>query len=147
MSEHSEAETVGYKRPPRKTQFEPGKSGNLRGRPKRNKLDIGMALNKALNDKVVVTGLGKTLTGFEAVIQSIVHRVLQGESKAIPELLRLFTKAKLFKPVADPTRLTGVVVAPPDYQRDRDLGIQGGWYQVPGELGFWVDPKTKIGYT
>jgi hypothetical protein len=147
MSEHSEAETVGYKRPPGKTQFEPGKSGNPRGRPKRKKLDIGMALNKALNDKIVVTGLGKTMTGFEAVIQSIFHRVLQGESKAIPELLRLFTKAKLFKQVPDPTRLTGVVVAPPDYQRDRDLGIQGGWYEVSDGLGFWVDPKTKIVYT
>jgi hypothetical protein len=143
MSEHSEAEMAGYKRPPRKTQFEPGKSGNPRGRPKRNKLDIGMALNKALNDKIVVSGLGKKMTGFEAVIQSIVHRVLQGESKAIPELQRLFTKAKLFKPVADPTRLTGVVVAPPDYQRDRDLGIQGGWYHVHDGMGIWVNPKTK----
>ena len=105
----SETETVGYKRPPRQTQFKAGLSGNPRGRPKRKKLDIGLALNKALNDKVVVTGLGKTMTGFEAVVQSIVHRVLQGESKAIPELVRLFAKAKLFKPVADPTRLTGVV--------------------------------------
>jgi hypothetical protein len=147
MPEHFESETVGYKRPPGKTQFQPGKSGNPRGRPKRKKLDIGLALNKALNDKIVVTGLGKTMTGFEAVIQSIVHRVLQGESKAIPELLRLFTKAKLFKPVPDPTRLTGVVVAPPDYQRDRDLGIQGGSYEVSDGLGFWVDPKTKIVYT
>jgi hypothetical protein len=95
------AQTIGYRRPPGKTQFQPGNSGNPRGRPKRKKPDIGMALNKALNDKVVVTGLGKTLTGFEAVIQSIVHRVLQGESKAIPELLRLFTKAKMFKPVSD----------------------------------------------
>jgi hypothetical protein len=147
MSEHSEAETVGYKRPPSKTQFEPGKSGNPRGRPKRNKLDIGLALNKALNDKIVVSGLGKKMTGFEAVIQSIVHRVLQGESRAIPELLRLFTKAKLFKPVADPTRLTGVVVAPPAYQRDRELGIQGGWYEVSEGKAFWVDPKTKNVYS
>jgi hypothetical protein len=147
MSEHSEAKTVGYKRPPTKTQFEPGKSGNPCGRPKRKKLDIGMALNKALNDKIVVTGLGKTMTGFEAVIQSIVHRVLQGESRAIPELLRLFTKAKTFKQVSDPTRLTGVVVAPPDYQRDRDLGIQGGWYEVSDGLGIWVDPKTKNVYS
>jgi hypothetical protein len=87
------------------------------------------------------------MTGFEAVIQSIVHRVLQGESKAIPELLRLVTKAKMFKPVPDPTRLTGVVVAPPDYQRDRDLGIQGGWYEVSEGKGFWVDPKTKNVYS
>jgi hypothetical protein len=147
MSEHSEAVTVGYKQPPRQTRFVPGKSGNPRGRPKRKKLDIGMALNKALNDKIVVRGLGKTMTSFEAVIQSIVHRVLQGESKAIPELLRLFTKAKMFKPVADPTRLTGVVVEPAKYRQDRDLGIQGGWYEVSDGLGIFVDPKTKQVYT
>ena len=143
----TETETVGYKRPPRQTQFKAGLSGNPRGRPKRKKLDIGLALNKALNDKVVVTGLGKTMTGFEAVVQSIVHRVLQGESQAIPELVRLFAKAKLFKPVADPTRLTGVVVEPPAYKRDRDLGIQQGFYEVEDGKGFWVDPITKNIYS
>jgi Family of unknown function (DUF5681) len=109
MSEPSETETIGHKRPPHKTQFKPGKSGNPRGRPKR-RVDMSAALNKAFNDKVVVTGLGKTLTGMEAFVQSIVDRVLQGDSKAIPELVRLFSKTRLFKPVPDPTRLTGVVV-------------------------------------
>jgi hypothetical protein len=147
MSERTEAEPVGHKRPPGKTQFKPGKSGNPRGRPKRKRLDIGLALNKALNEKIVVSRLGKSMTGFEAVIQSIVHRVLQGESKAIPELMRLFTKAKMFKPVPDPTRLTGVVVEPAKYKRDRDLGTQGGWYEVSDGKGFFVDPKTKHVYS
>jgi hypothetical protein len=111
MSEPAETEKVGYKQPPRHSQFKPGVSGNPRGRPKR-KLDIGLALNKALNDKVVVTELGKTMSGLEALIQSIVDRVLRGESKAIPELMRLFNKVKLFKHVTDPTRRTGVLVMP-----------------------------------
>jgi hypothetical protein len=42
---------------------------------------MSTALNKAFNDKVVVTGLGKTLTGMEAFVQSIVDRVLQGEAR------------------------------------------------------------------
>jgi hypothetical protein len=146
MSEPSETETIGHKRPPRKTQFKPGKSGNPRGRPKR-RVDMSTALNKAFNDKIVVTGLGKTLTGLEAFVQSIVDRALQGDSKAIPELMRLFTKAKLFKPVPDPTRLTGVVVAPAAFKRDAALGIEQGWYEVRDGLGFWVDPKTKQIYT
>jgi len=147
MSEPSETETVGYKRRPSETQFKPGKSGNPRGRPKRKRLDMSSALNKAFNDKVVVTGLGKTLTGMEAFVQSIVHRVLQGESKAIPELLRLFAKAKLFKPVPDTTRLTGVVVEPAALQRDRALGIEQGWYEVCDGMGLWVDPITKQIYS
>jgi hypothetical protein len=142
MSEPSETETVGYKRPPSKTQFKPGNSANPRGRPKR-KVDKSSALNQAFNDKIVVTGLGKTLTGMEAYVQSIVDRVLQGESKAIPELVRLFTKTKLFKPVPDTTRLTGVVVVPPAYKRDQDLGKLGGCYEVREGMGIYVDPKTK----
>jgi hypothetical protein len=143
MSEPSETETAGYKRPPSKTQFKPGKSGNPRGRPKR-KLDMSSALNKAFNDKVVVTGLGKTLTGMEAFVQSIVDRVLKGESKAIPELIRLFAKTKLFKPVPDPTRLTGVVVEPAAFKRDKALGKLGGCYEVSPGMGLYVDPETQV---
>ena len=145
MSEPFETETIGHKRPPTKTQFKPGKSGNPRGRPKRS-IDMSSALNKAFNDKVVVTGLGKSLTGMEAFVQSILHRALQGESKAISELMRLLAKAKLFKPVPDPTRLTGVVVMPAAYKRDQALGIEQGFYEVRDGLGLWVDPKTKEVY-
>lgn len=147
MSQACETETVGYKRPPGKTQFKPGKSGNPRGRPKR-KVDMSTALNKAFNDKIVVTALGKTLTGMEAFVQSIVDRVLRGESKAIPELMRLVAKAKIFKAVPDPTRLTGVVVEPAAYQRDQALGTLGGWYPVGEDgAGLWVDPKTQEVYS
>jgi hypothetical protein len=143
MSERSEPEPVGYKRPPCKTQFKPGKSGNPLGRPKR-KVDMSTALNQAFNDKILVSGLGKSLTGMEAFVQSIVDRVLKGESKAIPELMRLFTKAKLFKPIPDPTRLTGVVVMPPAYKLDQELGKLGGYYEVSPGMGLYVDPKTKV---
>src|SRR5258707_13410990 len=101
MSEPNETETVGYKQPPSETQFKPGKSGNPRGRPKRKRLDMSSALKTAFNDKVVVTGLGNTLTRIEDFVQYIVHRVLQGESKAITELLWLFAKAKLCEAVPD----------------------------------------------
>jgi hypothetical protein len=146
MSEPSETETVGYKRPPSKTQFKPGQSGNPRGRPKRQ-LDMSSALNQAFNDKIVVPELGKTLTGMEAYVQSIVDRVLRGDSKAIPKLVQLFTKTKLFKPVPDPTRLTGVVVEPAAYKRDKELGKLGGCYEVSPGMGLYVDPKTQAIYT
>jgi Family of unknown function (DUF5681) len=140
MSESSERPRPD--KPRRSTQFKPGQSGNPLGRPKR-KLDMSVALNKALNDRIRVTNLGTTRTGLEAVVQSIVDRVLQGDSKGIPELMRLFKKAKLFKPVPNPTRLTGVVVEPPDYRRDSELGIQQGYYSVGNGLGFWVHPITQ----
>jgi hypothetical protein len=91
---------------------------------------MSVTLNKALNDKIRVSNLGTTRTGMEAVVQSIVDRVLQGDSKGIPELMRLFNKAKVFKPVPNPTRLTGVVVEPAAYRRDKELGTQKGYYPV-----------------
>jgi hypothetical protein len=110
MSEFSE--TPCPEKPRRSTQFKPGQSGNPLGRPKR-KLDMSVALNKALNEKIRVSHLGTTRTGLEAVVQSIVDRVLKGDSKGIPERMRLFNKVKLFKPIPNPTRLTGVVVSRP----------------------------------
>jgi hypothetical protein len=103
---------------------------------------MSKCLNKALNDKIVVTGTGKTLTGLEGLVQSVVDRLLKGDSKAITEFMRFCTKAKLFKVVADPTRLTGVYVCK-QYFKDRDLGTEGGWYPLGDGLGFWVDPITK----
>jgi hypothetical protein len=140
MSESSE--TPCPEKPSRSTQFKPGQSGNPLGRPRR-KLDMSVTLNKALNDKIRVTNLGTTRTGMEAFVQSIVDRVLQGDSKGIPQLMSLFNKAKVFKPVPNPTRLAGVVVEPLAYRRDRELGIQQGYYPVGNGLGFYVDPITK----
>jgi len=139
MSEPTE--TPCPEKPRRSTQFQPGQSGNPRGRPKRN-VDMSVALNNALNDKIVVTNLGKTRTGLEAIVQSIVDRVLQGDSKGIGPLMDLFRKAKLVKPVPDPTRLTGVVMEPTDYRKDKDLGIEQGYYVFGGQR-LWVHPATK----
>ena len=128
-------------KPRRSSQFKPGQSGNPAGRAKR-KLDMSVALNKALNDKIRVSNLGPTKTGMEAYVQPIVDRVLQGDSKGIKALMQLFKKTKLFEPVPDPTRLTGVVVAPTDYRKDRELGIEQGYY-VFGDHRLWVHPVTK----
>ena len=75
MSEPSETETVGYKRPPSKTQFKPGQSGNPRGRPKR-KVDMSESLNRALDEKIVVTELGKGADRYGSV------RSLYSQSRA-----------------------------------------------------------------
>ena len=136
------SETPSPEKPRRRTQFKPGQSGNPLGRPKR-KLDMSVALNKALNDKIRVSHLGTMRTGMEAYVQSIVDRVLQGDSKGIAALMNLFNKVKLFKPVPNPTRLSGAVIMPPDYWRDQLLGVHKGYYSVGNGLGFYVDPITK----
>src|SRR5882762_2872299 len=76
MSESSETETVGYKRPPIKTQFKPGNSGNPRGRPPKSKVNMGQSLSEALDAKILVTSFQKPMTGQKALVQSLVDRVL-----------------------------------------------------------------------
>ena len=78
-----------------------------------------MSVSEQRANPKFVTNLGPLRPGLEAYAQSTVDRVLQGDAKGIPALMRLFDKAKAFKPVPDPTRLTGVVVEPPDYRRDK----------------------------
>src|SRR5271170_3024345 len=50
---------VGYGRPPKATQFAPGKSGNPRGRPKGSRT-VGAILEDILGRKIGVTENGKT---------------------------------------------------------------------------------------
>ena len=53
---------------------------------------MSVTLNNALNDKIVVTNLGTTKTGLEAFVQTIVDRVLRGDAKGIPDLMKLFAR-------------------------------------------------------
>ena len=117
MSEPSETEKVGYKRPPSKTRFQPGKSGNPRGRPKR-KVNMSESFNRELDQKIVLPETGKVLTKLEAFVQSTVNRVLQGDAKAIPALVRLLNQTVQFKPIPIPGQMTGVVVQRPAYFDD-----------------------------
>jgi Family of unknown function (DUF5681) len=50
---------VGYRRPPKSTQFKKGKSGNPRGRPKGRK-NIGKVLLDVTGQRIAVTENGKT---------------------------------------------------------------------------------------
>jgi hypothetical protein len=53
---------VGYKKPPRHTQFKKGRSGNKGGRPKRN-LDLKATATKVFGESVSVRVDGKTQEG------------------------------------------------------------------------------------
>ena len=51
---------IGYRRPPKASQFQPGHSGNPRGRPKGGR-KVGAVLQELMNAKVTVTEHGRTL--------------------------------------------------------------------------------------
>jgi Family of unknown function (DUF5681) len=80
---------VGYKRPPKKGQFKPGKGGNPRGRPKgsanfKTDLDAEMRERITLRDK---NGRPHKATKQRALIKLLVSSALQNEKSAITALL------------------------------------------------------------
>src|SRR5208337_1393093 len=88
--------TVGYGRPPKGTQFPPGKSGNPTGRRKGSR-SVGAILNDVFRQMIEVTENGKTrrVAALEAMACRLRNDALRGDAKAIKlsiELLRRHSK-------------------------------------------------------
>ena len=79
---------VGYRRPPKHTQFAKGRSGNPNGRPKGSK-NFGLVIEEELNAKISIyeNGKRKSITKREAVAKQLVNKAASGDAKAIPILL------------------------------------------------------------
>jgi hypothetical protein len=79
---------VGYGKPPRHTRFEPGRSGNPRGRSPGAK-NMKTLLSKALRELVVVTEPGgrRKVSKREAIVTQLVNRSAKADYRAIQILL------------------------------------------------------------
>jgi hypothetical protein len=81
---------VGYAKPPVHTQFQPGQSGNPKGRPK-GSLNLATVLERALREKVAINegGRRKVITKLDAAVKQVVNKAAQGDPKATQLLLNL----------------------------------------------------------
>ena len=81
---------VGYGRPPVATRFQPGLSGNPRGRPKGAR-NLSSVIASTLNEKVPVTenGRHRKITKLEAAVKQLVNRAASGEARATQLLFAL----------------------------------------------------------
>lgn len=85
---------VGYGKPPKRTQFQPGQSGNPRGRPKRSK-----GLNTIIREQLLLPipiqtpGGTKRVTKMEALVLKGVERAAKGEFRALKMIVDLYSKA------------------------------------------------------
>jgi hypothetical protein len=79
---------VGYKRPPRHTQFKPGQSGNSKGRPKKS-VTFADVISKQLRKIVTITIGGKPqrITMLEAIGLKQVSQAVNGNHKSTALLL------------------------------------------------------------
>ncbi|HWH60451.1 MAG TPA: DUF5681 domain-containing protein [Terriglobales bacterium] len=86
---HGEYE-VGYKKPPEETQFQKGRSGNPKGRPKGSK-SFKTVMNQISNEKVEVTERGRRrkMTSKEAAVRQLRAKALSGDHRARTEFLVL----------------------------------------------------------
>lgn len=93
---------VGYGKPPRRTQFVKGRSGNPKGRPKGSQ-NLATMLTKAGRQRVTVTenGRNRHITKFEAIMIQLVNKAASGDLNAAREL-RFWGTALAIAPMADP---------------------------------------------
>jgi hypothetical protein len=79
---------VGYRHPPKQSQFAKGRSGNPNGRPKGVR-NFATVIEAELNTKIPITENGKrrSISKREAVAKQLVNRAASGDTKAIPLLL------------------------------------------------------------
>lgn len=92
MSDQDKAYKVGYKNPPKHSQFKKGQpSANPRGR-KRKSRNFSILLNEALQERVTVikNGLKKKMTAQEAIAITMVANAIKGNDRAIDRVLNLF---------------------------------------------------------
>ena len=83
-----EAYHTGYGKPPERTRFRKGVSGNPKGRPKGSK-NLATIFRKITNEKVQVNGPRgpRWISKLEAGITQLANRAAKGDPKAIRELI------------------------------------------------------------
>ncbi|RWD29878.1 MAG: hypothetical protein EOS34_27440 [Mesorhizobium sp.] len=90
MSAADEDEKVGYRKPPKKSRFKPGQSGNTKGRPKKS-ASITLEILAELKQPITVreNGQERVLTKREALAKTIVTGALSKDVRLIQILMSL----------------------------------------------------------
>ena len=89
MSSEDNSE-VGYKKPPRHTRFQPGQSGNPRGRQKGLR-NLGTDVKRTLETPVKLNDRGKErcVSTQEAALLRLREKALNGDARALDRFLQL----------------------------------------------------------
>ena len=97
-TEDADSHVVGYGKPPRQSQFKPGRSGNPRGRPK-NPTAFDELIEKELSQLVTVRegNQARRLPKRSVIVKQVVKKAMEGEDRALRSLLTLLSTAKTEK--------------------------------------------------
>lgn len=104
---------VGYGRPPRETRFQPGRSGNPTGRPRKRKT-VGAVIEEALARRIKVqeNGRSRSLSAEEIIVTRLTHNAARGDLRAVKMLYSL--RAGYRESPAES-------IEPSDLQADKDI--------------------------
>jgi hypothetical protein len=97
---------VGYKKPPKHSQFPKGKSGNPNGRPKR---PVGTSINEILDGDQLGKN-GKVVSKRKAIIIALVNDAFKGNQKAFGKFMMLMERSRLLR--QEQTTVPSVVQVP-----------------------------------
>lgn len=86
---------VGFGRPPKASQFKPGRSGNPSGRPKGSR-GVNAVIAKAMSEKVVVTenGQRREISKLEAAAKQLANQAAGGDHKAAKLVMGMLAQAE-----------------------------------------------------
>jgi hypothetical protein len=84
---------VGYKKPPKHSQFPKGKSGNLSGRPK---TPVGISIKEILDGEQRGKN-GEVISRREAYVIALVNEALTGNQKAFSKFMKLMHRSGLMR--------------------------------------------------
>ena len=81
---------VGYKNPPLKSRFKPGRSGNPKGRP-RGSRNMTTLLDEELRKPVSITEYGRSrkIPKGKAIVKRLAEKALNGDLKALVTIFAL----------------------------------------------------------
>lgn len=113
---------LGYGKPPIARRFQPGKSGNPKGRPKACKSQTAL-LRTELERRYTVNFEGKKqkLSADQIITRKLVNKAMNGDIRALKEVQTQREKLKVDEPMSI-TRIKVVFVDPPVWPDDPDLG-------------------------
>ena len=79
---------IGYCRPPKRSQFQPGQSGNPTGRRKASPT-IGVRLQELMNSKVTVTenGRSRRISRLDVMLRQLANDAMRGDQRAMKLLI------------------------------------------------------------
>lgn len=102
---------VGFAKPPKRSRFRKGSSGNPRGRPK-GRPNVATVLERTLQQKIVIREKGKkrTVTKLEAAIEQLVNKATSGDLVALRLIALVRPADQALEPAAKTPSETDLLV-------------------------------------